>query len=224
MKRKIYSVIIFIMLLLILPLKTNALEYTSQTLEEACESEDIEFVHPNYTESSKKINVYLFRGSGCSHCHDFLEYLESIVEEDGQYFNVVSYEIWEDTNNDSLMTKALEFMGDSTDSGVPYIVIGNKSWVGYADSIKDEILSAIKTQYESETKFDLLEQLNVETPKTTSSDNNGLIVLILVFLVLFDGFLLYKTIKDKKETDAKINILEQKNTPTQKTKAKNNKK
>lgn len=209
MKKKILSIIL--LLVLIIPFRINAVEYTSQTLEEACESEEIDFVHPNYKDASDKINVYLFRGEGCQHCHDFLEYLESIVEESGKYFNVVSYEVWEDPNNSTLMDKALEFMGDDADSGVPYIVIGNKSWVGYADSIKDDILNAITTAYNAETKFDIMEQINVKT-KTTSSteETDGLIIVILILLVVFDGFLLYKTINDKKQFEERIYKLENK--------------
>lgn len=44
------------------------------------------------------------------------------------------------------MTQVANVMGDDA-SGVPYIIIGDKSYSGYSDAMFDEILNQIKTEY-----------------------------------------------------------------------------
>ncbi len=202
---------IFAILMLMFPIMINAEEYTSQTLKEACESEEIDFTSTTYKESDDKVNVYLFRGSGCSHCHEFLTYMESIVDEYGKYFNIVSYETLNDEANANLMTTISDYFGDNA-TGVPYIVIGDKTWIGFAESAEEEILTKIKSEYDSSERFDVMAQIGKNTNKTSnsSSDGDGLTVFILVVLVVLDGFIIYKTTKDKKYLEEKIDKLERK--------------
>lgn len=135
----------------------------------------------NYKESDEKVNVYLFRGSSCSHCFDAVTFFASIAEEYGDYFNLRSYEVWSNTDNADLMTKAGEKLGDEV-SGVPYIVVGEKSWSGFTDSYGDEIKSEIKSQYEKDKsdRYDILTELDQKSTDSTSSDIIAIIIIILV--------------------------------------------
>ena len=36
-------------------------------------------LNSEYTENDKQVTIYLFRGLGCTHCKDFLEFLNSNV-------------------------------------------------------------------------------------------------------------------------------------------------
>jgi len=130
-------------------------DYTSTGLEEACLEEQIGFNHPDYKESEEKANIYLFRGSGCSHCYEFLTYLEAMTEEYGKYFNVISYEVWNHENNKKLLAKVAKKLGDTT-GGVPYIVIGKHSWAGYSESLNEEIYEAIQEEYKNKNKNDIV--------------------------------------------------------------------
>jgi len=89
-----------------------------------------------------KAVVYLFRGEGCPHCTDAENWLESIKEEYGKYFTVIDYETWYNAENAEFMKKVAESRGENV-LGVPYIIIGNKSWNGFTESYEDEMLREI---------------------------------------------------------------------------------
>lgn len=148
-------------------------------LKEACESEGITFNHDDYKESSEKANIYLFRGAGCSHCHEFLTYLEAMTEEYGKYFNLVSYEVWQNEDNNKLMNETASKMGDQV-TGVPYIVIGNKSWNGYGEDLNEEIYDAIMKEYENGNKNDVFNRK--KSPLADAFVVTGAIVIVGLFI------------------------------------------
>ena len=88
---------------------------------------------------SKAVPIYFFKGDGCSHCAEAEEWFESIKEEYGSFFELMEYETWYNEDNAALMEKVATARGESAE-GVPYIIVGNKSWNGFADDYKDEIL------------------------------------------------------------------------------------
>ena len=68
-------------------------------------------------------------------------------------------------------------------SGVPYIVIGDKSFSGYAESMNDEIKEAINTLYDSEEKYDVFTQLEIDPSAekpAKKTDNTSIIVLTIM--------------------------------------------
>ena len=89
---------------------------------------------------TKEVNIYFFRGQGCSHCAEAEEWFKSIEEELGDRFKIVDYETWYNEDNAELMKKVAEARGESEQAtGVPYIIVGDKSWIGFADDYKEEI-------------------------------------------------------------------------------------
>ena len=106
------------------------------------------------SKDDNKINIYLFRGYGCGYCHRFLEFLDSIDNEYGKYYNLVSYEVWYDQANYNLMTDISSFLLskniiDREVGGVPFIIIGNQVFPGYASNYDDSIKKAIKSLYDT---------------------------------------------------------------------------
>ncbi len=89
-----------------------------------------------------KVNVYIFWGNGCPHCTEAHNFFDSIGEEYSEYFNIYGFEVWYNSDNKSLFKKFAAAMNDET-SGVPYIIIGNKSFKGYINSWNNDILNAI---------------------------------------------------------------------------------
>ena len=160
-------------------------DYVSTGLQEACQEEQIEFNHPDYEESEEKANIYLFRGSGCSHCYEFLTYLEAMTEEYGKYFNLISYEVWNYENNQQLLERVAKRLGDET-GGVPYIVIGKHSWSGYSESLNEEIYEAIQEEYENKNKNDIV--IKAINYKKTFGVADVLVTsgfLLIVFLIIY---------------------------------------
>lgn len=159
-------------------------EESYKELVEQLENTDLS----DYEESDDKVNVYLFRGSTCSHCFDSIVYFSSIAKDYGKYFNLKSYEVWSNTDNSNLMQKVADKMGDDV-SGVPYIVIGKKSWSGFSDEYSDEIKEAIKNEYDkkSDERYDVVNELNVKDANSNTSDIIAVIVIILVTGAIVGG-------------------------------------
>ena len=103
------------------------------------------------------VNVYFFYGNGCPHCAEAEEFFDSIEDELGDQFDIVSYETWYDTDNVDLMNEVADIRKEEP-QGVPYIIIGNQSWDGYTSSYDDEIIDKIQSEYEKYTNEPNTEQ------------------------------------------------------------------
>lgn len=136
--------------------------------------------------ASDKVNVYFFRGDGCSYCASAEEFFESIKDEYEQYFNLVDFETWYDTDNAELLEEVADYLGQEVE-GVPYIVIGKETWNGYSSDYDDAIKKAIKDEYEKDVteRVNIIDEVkekinNKEENKDYSSDIVAVIVMILV--------------------------------------------
>lgn len=154
------------------------------------------FIIPLGVNAKEKINVYLFRGEGCPHCQEAEEFFDSIKAEYGKYYKLVDYETWYDTNNADLMKKVAEKLDEEV-SGVPYIIIGKKTWNGYADTYNDEITSAIKNEYNSSNRYDVIEDLNGKNEK---KDGIGTDIIALLILILVAGGITFGIIVARKKS------------------------
>lgn len=195
--------ITFLLLVLLLPsIVLAAPSYQSKTLEEALKEEKIDNDLGDYQETDDKVTIYLFRGAGCSHCYEFLEYVSSdLMKEYGDKFKVVTYEVWKNENNAKLMQKVSDYFKDDA-SGVPYIIIGDKTFNGYATSMNDEIKEAIDKLYNSEEKFDVFDKIDInsnEPEKTTSEQDSTMIIVFILFAVVAIIALVIAGIKKNKE-------------------------
>lgn len=162
----------FLMVLLVIPVAVNA------------EGEE--------TAERSKIPVYMFRGEGCSVCANTLSFFDSIQEEYGKYFELITYEVWNDASNAELLNQMADYLGTKI-TGVPFIMIGEKTYPGFLDSMGDEIKQQIVTEYNrsDEERTDLLKNMqNGVEPKKTNDDLIitivGLVVVaaVVTFLVL----------------------------------------
>ena len=136
----------------------------------------------NYKDDDKKVNVYIFRGSTCSHCFDAIDHFSSIYKDEGKYFNVKTYEVWSNEDNNELMEKVAEKLGDEV-SGVPYIVIGKKSWSGYASDYDEEIMNTIKEEYNKDKKNDVVTEITNGKDSNDSITKDVIAVIVIVLVV-----------------------------------------
>lgn len=177
------KIMAILLVLLLMPTIVFAKDPESMSLEDALKEEEIEYDLGDYQESDQKVNVYLFRGKGCSHCYEFLEYVsKDLIKESGEYFNLVTYEVWNNEDNKELMDKVAEYLGEEA-GGVPFIVIGDKVFAGYAESMNDEMKEAIKKLYDSEDRYDVIKKLetdpSVKDKKKSKNDSTMTVVFIL---------------------------------------------
>jgi len=132
------------------------------------------------------VNIYIFRSESCGYCKATMEFLDSIEEKYGDYFDVVDYEVSTEENS-NLWAEVAEIMGD-TPSGVPYIVVGKYSYPnGFgADSLVsstskqtmgEQLIERILEIYESDTRYDVIEEIN---NKPDYSNVVGIVALIII--------------------------------------------
>ena len=175
-----YLVILFAAVLL-LPMTVFA-------VDEEVVAENPEATETTGTEDSKEVNLYFFRGEGCPHCEEAEQWFQSIEEEYGSYFKVVDYETWYNEDNAALMQKVAEARGETAE-GVPYIIIGDKSWSGFTESYEQEILDQIQSVYAQDVsaRYDIMKYLDGSAPKKDAKDKdkgaNDALVLILIILI-----------------------------------------
>lgn len=108
-------------------------------------------------ESSKdKVNIYVFWGDGCPHCKHLAEFLNAKKNEIGDKINLYSFEVWYDSANLTFMKDLGRFLGENP-KGVPYFIIGDKTFSGFGESdqaTKDQIISLINSEYQKTPKTD----------------------------------------------------------------------
>ena len=102
---------------------------------------------PDYKDG--KVVVYMFVGDGCPHCEEAKEWFESIKGQYGNKFVIEEYETWYNEENAELMSEIATKRGEIFKAtGVPYIIIGKKSWVGFNQgNYSQEIIKQIEEQY-----------------------------------------------------------------------------
>jgi len=168
MLKKILS-FLFVGILLVPTLAFADEDYTTLNLKEVIEQENsaaetsggekIESKLGSYTESEDKVNVYLFRGLGCGFCRGFITFLNDNIDELGKYFNLVSYEVWYDSDNADLLTEVGNFTGVEA-RGVPYIIVGEKVFDGFTeDAYGEDFKAALKAEYENSDRYDVFEEM-----------------------------------------------------------------
>ena len=146
------------------------------------------------SEENNKVNVYLFRGEGCPHCQEAEEWFATL---DNSKFTIVDYEVWHNEDNSKLMDKVANARGEEV-SGVPYIIIGNKSWNGFASSYESEILAEIESEYAKEVsaRYDIMKLIDTKIKKedTTGQDVLSLIIILVVLGGVIFGIYKARTI------------------------------
>ena len=188
---------ILVALLFAFAFATKSVDAATHSLnfEEALKEEGIEYDLSSYKEDDKQAIIYLFRGKGCGYCRRFLTFLNSIVSDYGKYFKVVSYEVWNDSDNKNLMTQVAEFF-DKSAKGVPFIVIGDKVFEGYASDYDEEIKKAIKDLYDSNNKYDVLAEIEKAKGKdvpTQTTGDSGVLWNLLFAVLATAGIIGYET-------------------------------
>ena len=140
-------------------------------------------------EEDNRVKIYFFRGEGCPHCADAEEFFNSIEEEYGQYYKILDYETWYNSDNAALLQKVGEARNEEI-SGVPYILIGDKSWSGYDDSFADEIKDTIKSEYEKAVadRYDIANYVDFTNAAGSVTEaakkSNDAMVLIIILLAV----------------------------------------
>lgn len=163
------------------------------------------FMMPTLVQAKGVVTIYFFRGETCQYCKRANAFFESL-KEDNDYkdkFVIRDWEVWNNTDNAALMKKVAAVMGDTV-SGVPYFIIGNKSWNGYTTDYDDEIKAQINATYDDDSFVDkVVDVVGEDTSITTSKKDYSALIAISIIVVVIA--LLVLTIhfarKDVESTD-----------------------
>lgn len=146
MKNKIIVLIIAILSISILVLISN-------NMKDNNEIKLTDMTEENISYSKEKINIYLFYGEGCPHCEELKNYLNSLDNKEKSYFNIYTFEVWNNSTNQQFMKDSAKSLNKEV-SGVPFLIIGNKIFEGYNESMNAKIEKAIETEYKLNGKND----------------------------------------------------------------------
>ena len=154
----------------------------------------------NYTESNDKVNVYIFRGYSCWHCLDEISWIASKTEEYGQYFNIRTFEVWDNKDNSKLMNTVAKQLGESV-SGVPYTIIGKQTYSGFSEELGEQMLEQVKKLYESNDRYDIKDVVNLEDGSLVNGEekkSSTTVTIVLIAIVIIAGIaLVYYVSKSK---------------------------
>ncbi|MBR3210619.1 MAG: hypothetical protein IKF71_01625 [Bacilli bacterium] len=109
----------------------------------------IVFFFPVSVFAKEKILVFMFYGKGCSHCEEATTFFNELDSSYQDKFELERIEVWYDEDNAKMMDGIAEMRNEEA-AGVPYILIGNQSWVGFDKSKEKEFLAAIDSEYEKD--------------------------------------------------------------------------
>ena len=136
---------------------------------------------------TNEVKVYLFRGEGCPHCEEAIEWFNSIEKEYGSKFQLISYETWYNEDNQKLLDQVGKTLKQEI-SGVPFIIIGQQNWSGFSSNMEKAILAEIDAEYSMEPseRFDIMEHLVAAEEESTEAgfDSTSFIVLVVAVIVI----------------------------------------
>ena len=192
----------------------NIKKYNTMNFREILAQEQIKEEFKEYAETDDQITIYLFRGNGCGYCQKFLNFLNGITDEYGKYFKVVGFEVWNNADNSKLLEKISDFL-EQPASGVPYIIIGDQVFGGFADSYADGIKAAITSLYDSEERYDVFEAYNDAVGEAKAEEYRKYVRPVIfnaIFVAIGVCVVCYFIKKQNEELLGKL--VEQKYTPT----------
>ena len=201
------GIFLIILGLVFLPFSVDAAskKYNTLDLVGTLNDEEIEKAYKEYKPNSDAITIYLFRGKGCGFCRAYLEFMNSIADEYGKYFVMETYEVWNDSNNNTLMNEVSTFLGNPA-TGVPYIIIGDQVFAGYNNTYDDSIKETIKKLYDTKKskRYDVMKEMNKKNKGTNLSITDNTIVWNLIYAIVSTGIIITYINLKFKELSLKI--------------------
>ncbi len=169
--------ILLILCLLLIPITTNALSKDYNDTVYKVVDKKIE---------EGKVNIYFFHRTSCPHCkkeNKFLDEMEAKYKD----INIYRYEVSSSSENSKYL-KEVKTLFEEKSNGVPYTVIGDKTFLGYNEYVGDKIEKTIQDYLEISKKTEK-EKSTFDLPVVGEVNaKEASIPLIAIVLGLIDGF------------------------------------
>jgi hypothetical protein len=85
------------------------------------------------------VNAYFFYGDGCPHCGVEKEFLHDVLQNEYPNLTIYEYEIYNNRENALFLQNVAEQLGLRVE-GVPFLIIGDESFVGWSSTITPALL------------------------------------------------------------------------------------
>jgi len=82
------------------------------------------------------LNLYFFYGLGCPHCAKAEKFLDTEILSQHPNLKINRYEVYSHIQNSQLLSRVADKLQVKV-GGVPFLVIGDKAFVGFAEGISD---------------------------------------------------------------------------------------
>ncbi len=92
-------------------------------------------------EQAEPVELVLFYGDGCPHCHAEIDFLRGLQER-WPDLQIVAYEVWGDEANRAWFREVAAAHGVEA-RAVPGTFVGGRAWIGFNDAIGDEIEAVV---------------------------------------------------------------------------------
>ena len=126
----------------------------------------------------EKVKIYLFWGSYCPHCHDFIKYMIDNYDEYKEYGEVITFQVDGYKENLKLMNEVSKNY-DDVSGGIPLIIIGSDFHQEGFGKDGSGIIAAIKDAYNSDSYKDIvritIKDSNVEGTSKSLEDASKVI-------------------------------------------------
>ena len=163
MKKAIILILsLFVFIPFIADAKTDLSKYKYTNLAETAKLEG--YTTHTSNNDADDVKIFLFWGDGCPHCSEFIKYINEYDKENDN-IQLYAFEVWYEKANSALISE-LEKEFNVTIKGVPFIVIGDQYFSGFAEGMKSKMEEAIK-----KTKTSKNYPLTITTTSTTTGTN-----------------------------------------------------
>lgn len=95
----------------------------------------------------KQINMYLFYGKTCPHCKELDKYLDKYLDNKDN-INLYTYEVWNNKENNVHFNNITKLL-NADNTAVPFLVIGDSSFVGFLKSLTPDQIENTVNYYEN---------------------------------------------------------------------------
>lgn len=135
-------------------------------------------IGPEKSFASFTVNAYLFYGEGCPHCVAERQFLDQIKKQflneekfPDKEFEFYEFEIYHNHENALLMQKIAQTL-QADASGVPFLIIGDKPFIGYGSGVTDtEIENQIKECLQNNCPDSVAKIIGMETKEKNNSND-----------------------------------------------------
>jgi thiol-disulfide isomerase/thioredoxin len=113
----------------------------------SCSSSTNNAQNTNSMADKHPVVIYMFWGDGCPHCAKAEPFLEGLADK-SPLIELRFFEVWYNKTNQQYFKDMCAAFGFEP-QGVPTIFIGEKHWIGYGESMNEEITNAVNTCLEN---------------------------------------------------------------------------